>query len=478
MPERLAAVVLFAALAAVHVVFLSYGTGDLLEGELHGNAFDSLGRSFLRGEATVAPEAIGNEAHVRDGKTYLYFGPVPALMRILPNALFPELEGRWSRLSCLLASLLSVLGFAALVRASLGRNRHVGARLGHAILAASVLAFGLGSPLLFLVSYGAIYHESILWGLAFGVWAIHFLLRILAEDALPIGAALGFSLCTGGALLSRVTFALPLLPILAILCLRAALPAWRRLREGEPGSYRLAPLLALALPALGACLFQAWYNHTRWGSIFVLEDHAAWVQTWFANGGTLPRFTPARIPGAFANYFGLAPPYFSWTAPYIHMGTATGLDAALYNQYREPVASLSVTSPWLVGGGLAGLSLLLLDSKARLAQLFALGFLAQGLVVLMFWALVQRYAADLLPLLIFGFGFGLGSVPLRRLGRGVRIALLSAFFAAGLVSLPATILPTLTWTAYQNLDAPEEASQGLKQRFGELDEARHRFLTR
>src|SRR5947207_7117196 len=84
---------LLAAVPVLVVFFwmVTYGAGRLFEAEDFGQLYDAQARSLRSGRWDVAPEAIGEEAFIRDGKHYGYFGFVPAVPRMALNALFPAL---------------------------------------------------------------------------------------------------------------------------------------------------------------------------------------------------------------------------------------------------------------------------------------------------------------------------------------------------------------------------------------------------
>src|SRR5206468_222746 len=85
---------------------------------------------------------------------------------------------------------------------------------------AHVLRFAFGSPLLLLLGNLSIYDEAIIWGFALSLGAIFFAFRSRkAEGSALTGALLGFSLCAGCALLSRVTFGAPFILIAPFLAL-------------------------------------------------------------------------------------------------------------------------------------------------------------------------------------------------------------------------------------------------------------------
>ena len=60
--------------------------------------------SFLQGEATVPTNA---ESLRVDGRDYIYFGPLPALLRLPLNALWPDNFGLWGRIATLGGALLA-----------------------------------------------------------------------------------------------------------------------------------------------------------------------------------------------------------------------------------------------------------------------------------------------------------------------------------------------------------------------------------
>src|SRR4030095_6070133 len=80
-----------ACLLAFQAWLVTQGTFDWDEREVLGSAYDSLARSLRHGSAEVSPEDISLEAWRVGGRTFMYFGPFPALLRILPDPLPPSL---------------------------------------------------------------------------------------------------------------------------------------------------------------------------------------------------------------------------------------------------------------------------------------------------------------------------------------------------------------------------------------------------
>src|SRR5207244_13182515 len=121
---------------------------------------------------------------------------------------------------------------------------------------ACVVGFAFGSPLLLLLGNLSIYDEAIIWALALSLAAIFFAFRSrLVEGSALTRALLGFSLCAGGALLSRVTFGAPFILIAPFLALKLQ-------REN-----RIDNLMALALPLCAALTFYVWLSYAQFRSL-------------------------------------------------------------------------------------------------------------------------------------------------------------------------------------------------------------------
>jgi hypothetical protein len=158
------------------------GSGRVVFPESFGAFYDFQAASLLEGRLDVPTAAIGDEAFVRAGKSYGYFGPTPALMR-LPFVIFDAGFGRLSRAfllldyaGCLLASYLLLRTATEFVR---GRGTRP-APLTTVLLLANA---GLGSTLFFLGSRAYIYHEAILCGAMWALFASACALRHLLAPA-------------------------------------------------------------------------------------------------------------------------------------------------------------------------------------------------------------------------------------------------------------------------------------------------------
>ncbi len=91
---------------------LTAGTWDLFQRQYFDNFFDAQARSMLDGRLDVPPEVVGFEGFLIGGKTFIYFGPVPALLRMPLMLVTDRFDGRLTTVSMLLAMLvLSMAGF-------------------------------------------------------------------------------------------------------------------------------------------------------------------------------------------------------------------------------------------------------------------------------------------------------------------------------------------------------------------------------
>jgi len=159
-----------AAAAPVLVAFgwlLMEGTWSPLRRRIFDNFFDAQARAFLDGRWDVPRSVVAFEGFEVGGKTYVYFGPWPALLRMPLLALTDRFDGRLTTVSMALAmAVFAVVAYRLnlavreIVRGAAGVTRgEIAATAG---LAVAVLA----GPPLWLASAAVVYHEAILWGLA------------------------------------------------------------------------------------------------------------------------------------------------------------------------------------------------------------------------------------------------------------------------------------------------------------------------
>jgi hypothetical protein len=438
----LTALLMAALVFTVHFQLLTHGTGWIFNFEMLGYSFDSLASSLLRGSSEVTRGILWEGMQV-DGRTVMNFGPWPALLR-LPLAWLEIMPAaHWSRLSCYAAAVLSLCGFVLICGRELARNGALERGDRRQLLLVSIFGFGLGSPLAFLMFSGWIHHEAVLWGLCGSTWALYFMLSALRSEGRALPQLFALSFAAGGALLARVTYGVPLYGVLALV----SWSCWRRAaRTGRNAAW----IGLCLLPATAMLVFQLWYNFDRFGDVttfadyqrleYLVENEESWLS--FEQWGAV---NPLRLPTGLWNYLGVQLDYFWADFPWIRVARPSYPEQNLYPQmFQSYVISLSVVSLWLVLPAVLGCAFLIFRSKDRLLKLCALCLLSQVLLVGSFFIMEQRYAADLLPLLIFGYAYFLGSVYLHRPLQHARRMLANGMLLAVVLSSIATLSSTVS----------------------------------
>jgi hypothetical protein len=399
--------------------------------EVLGDAYDSQAEHLLRGDPGVDVEAIRWEAMIVDGKVRMYFGPFPAFLRIPLNLVYPAARGAWSRLSGFFAGATALVAFAGLLTAALRASQlSASARnwLGNALLT----GFVLGSVLLFLLGNLSIYSEAIIWALAWSLAALFFAERSRTSQGHALTSAfIGFSVCTGFALLSRVTFGAALVLVAPVLALRIT------------QEKRLLNFAALLGPLSGAILFHLLFNYAKFGSFlgasydfYINPAHREFAQ----RHGI---FSLTRLPYSFADYFSLALPSFHSRPPFVTMGRHPISHPALFSlPISEIFISLPWCSGWLVLAGMMGVRCLFRRNQSdHFQRCIAAALFAQFVCILTYFALAQRYSADLYPFLIFCMVVFLAK------GQTMLLRLRHVLVALVVVSILINILATAFWLA-------------------------------
>ena len=418
-------------MSALLWVFATTGGRQVFVKEVLGGAYDSQAEHFLRGDVDVDVEAIGSEAMIVNDHVRMYFGPFPALLRIPLNFLYPTGHGKWSRISGFCAGTIALFAFTGLARMAL-RSSPLSSRARNWVGNASVVGFAFGSPLLFLLGNLSIYDEAIIWGFALSVAALFFALRAQeANGGALTRSLLGFSLCSVGALLSRVTFGVPFILMAPLLGMRIE----RR--------NRIANFTALLLPLVTGLVFQLLLNFAKFGSFTgaTYDFYIDSVHREFAQKHGILNLN--RVPYSFADYFSLALPPFHLQPPFFRVDRHWLPNSAPFSlPFSETFLSIPWCSSWLVSGAIIGAAFLVRSSRTNCFQRWvAAALFAQFICILSYFALAQRYAADLYPFLIFCFVvfLGAGGMILMRM-RSVVIGLVA-------ISIIINSLATAFWLA-------------------------------
>ena len=420
-------------------LFTTTGGRQIFVSEVLGGAYDSQAEHFLRGNVDIDADAIGHEAMIVNDHVRMYFGPFPAFFRIPLNFVYPAGHGKWSRISGFCAGTIALFAFAGLVRMAL-RSSPLSSRARNWLGNACIVGFAFGSPLLLLLGNLSIYDEAIIWALGLSLAAIFLVFCARHSEARALTCALlGFSLCAGGAFLSRATFGMPL--ILVALFLVPTI-----IRQNN----KIANFIALVLPLGASLIFYIWLSYARFGRItgvnydyYINSVHAEFAH----NFGV---FSPRRIPRSFADYFTFRLPSLHRGPPFLAANRHSYNYPSLYsNDFSEVYLPVTWASPWLIFGAIMGIVCLIRRNGAvGFHQAVAIALLVQFICILSFFALAQRYAADLYPFLVFCFVIFLSS-------GGVALVR-SRHVIIGLVGLSVVVnsLATVSWLVDADQNVP------------------------
>lgn len=176
---------LVALLVFAAVVSEGSPAGLVRRGPFTSDFFDAQAHSLLDGRLDVDPDIAGVEGFQHDGRTHLYFGLVPAVLRMPVAAVTDRFDGRLTQLSMLAALAVATWAAARLAWRARRWRRGDGppGRWEPWVVGGFTATVGLASPLLFLAARPVVYHETELWGAATSLVALEMLLRWWADPS-------------------------------------------------------------------------------------------------------------------------------------------------------------------------------------------------------------------------------------------------------------------------------------------------------
>lgn len=465
-----------AAALVLFAYFLLEGRADLFRREFFSDFYDVQARALMDGHWDVGEKALAFERFTVGGKYFTYFGPWPSILRMPILALTHDLDGELSRASMLIAFSVAVGAVSRLCWQARTLLHGVAQISNRTLVAAAGFVFvvGSGSTLLFLGGRSWVYHEAILWGLA---WSLTAYACIIAYVVEPTRTRLVLcSLTSTLAFLSRATVgAGPVLVLGALLATRLALGAndrWRRTRESG-GTSALGRLIAtlhlgdpsrrpriwpLAIAAAVPVASYAYVNFAKFGSLFglpldkqdVIVASPTAQAAFDANGGSITGlvYAPTNLLQYFrpdAIQFDRLFPWVTFSKPPRVLNGAVFIDI-------DFSASITATSTFLLGLAVIGVVAVFRPGRSgngrpNLATLRVPIVIAliPGLVTVSIAYTQQRYQADFLPLLVLAGAAGLWCVPIvltrlvrRRVVRGgivVAMVVLGAWSSWAMASL-------------------------------------------
>src|SRR5450755_691970 len=421
------------------------GTFQFFQSVPFSNFYDAQVRSWFRGTWSVPANVLSIEGIRTGGRTDMYYGPVPALLR-LPVLIFTHrFDGRLTEPSLLIAFLLA-LTFASLLSwriRGLVRGPVAVSRLEAGLTAALLVVIGLGSVFLFLGATAMVYEEAEMWGAAFALGAFYSLVGFL--DRPSAGRLVSTGVLTTLALLTRASVGLG--PILAIglatvVYLFAALatraPRWLR-HTGQlaralgvkvahvPGRFSVGLLAAMGIPlaiyaAINQVKFDTPFSPPFNRQVYSLENaHRQAVLA--SNGGSL--YGLKYLPSGLLQF--VRPDALSVTRqfPWVFFpGKALVIGHPIYDS-RAWTSSVPASMPVLFLLALVGVVVVFRPARFRRpANTLAAGSApaamtepsaapgigalrlpiagaAAGTVGILIWSFIaERYLADVMPLLL------------------------------------------------------------------------------
>ncbi|MFL6505630.1 MAG: hypothetical protein ACJ8KC_09455, partial [Candidatus Udaeobacter sp.] len=311
---------------------------------------------------------------------------------------------------------------------------------------ACLVGFAFGSPLLLLLGNLSIYGEAMIWGLAWSLAALYFACRSRkAESSALTLSLLAFSFCAGCALLSRVTFGAPFLLIAPLLALRL-LP-----RD------RLRNLAALFLPLGTALVFYLLLSYAKFGNFqgTSWDHYVNAAQREFTQKHGFSRLE--RVPYSFVDYFALRYPELKREPPFLKAYMHRYDHPTLYAMpFTETYSSLIWYSSWILLGAVIGVAMLFRRRNSDWVDRIIAGiFFVQVIAIMSVPGIIQRYAAEFYPFLIFSFVFFLQT------GRAV-FHLRYLLIALVAVSVLINSLVTVSWLVDADLNVPPKTRDAWK----------------
>ena len=366
-----------------------------------GDFYETQARSWLHGRWDAAPNAYLFERFAVGGKYYTYFGPWPALLRLPFVAVTDSLDGKLSAVSVVLACSVLLVGVAGLSwEARRAWRGDAMPTVREQLLAGGlVLLAGVGTTLVFLAGWTAVYHEAILWGVAWAVVSFWLLIRHLRAGR-PLDLVLA-SVAAASSLLSRGSVGLG--PIVAIGLVAAA--------RGVDFVRRRGGLSAVVGPGLAALVPFALYgmvNAIKFGSAFglppyekqdiILRDFAPRLAAMKANGGSL--FGLQYAPTILLHYFRPDGIRFTGLFPFVNFPPTAHVVGDAVFESRNPTASLTATSPILVLLAVGGVVALIRVRRSRVFLAPVVGALVGAVGAFSLAFVDERYLGDFIPLLV------------------------------------------------------------------------------
>jgi hypothetical protein len=469
---------------------ITRGSGHVLATDpLGSNFYDAQATGLLHGHWDVPRHVLGVDGFQVGSKYYMYFGVWPSLLRMPVLAGFGSLSGRLTVPSMLLAFVVLLGGAAALywrIR-SLVRSDEPCSRLEAVVAGVAVFTVGCGTTALYLASHAFVYHEAILWAVAWSVLAYE---RVIAFAQRPSRARIALAgVFATLSILSRVSVGVGPVIALAIIAAIELLRVFVRRGRSEADDATTRPMIARVeragvRDASGRTWFFAtttavvvpaiaymWMNISRFGTPFGIpwrsqviaqasRQHRAMLD---ANGGSLfgIKLVPSTLLQAIRpDALGWSP-VFPWLTFQRFPTTVVG--DAVFNKL-DFTSSVTASMPVFVLLGVVGAVAVVWTRFARSRELALLrapliGAAVGAAVALAFTYVAARYLGDWIPLLTLAGFAGLQVLLVRRATSQHRLRWNAVLAAVALVAVFGVWVNFSLGLLNQRLYQPSSASQ-------------------
>ncbi|WP_426167514.1 hypothetical protein [Sandarakinorhabdus sp. DWP1-3-1] len=427
----------FVVPAIAYLAIITRGTFDLFGPVYAWQAYNYLALALADGRQDIPAEAIAAEGVYIGGKVYMYYGIIPALLRI---PLMPFLDLREVPVSRLVSLFMLLVGQFAMqwtilrVAAVHGRT----AFIDRFVTVALSIILWFGSAAMLLLPNPDLYYQP--YSAAHMVSSVFF--ALLVYDLLVVGRAprgarlMAYAVLAGLGVYTRQTYAIGLYAVTLVLLL-PDLAEWRRARGPALGAAVRAAVLPLFIMFLAGCGYLA-LAYARSGHLTTGWSVDAW-----GFSAIVPRdarmisldeqqFSPVRIIPNFV-YFMVGGPH--WREPLIEAlggGTVRTLSHPFRYLVYTPLALL------IAGAGLWAL-LRRPPAPARTIRLVGAMLAIPAMLQLAYGTVFVRYSCELWPGL-----WWLMLVALRQIDPAV---LFGRRQAAGMAAMAALLLVSAGYVA-------------------------------
>ena len=254
-------------------------------------------RSLLEGRFDIDRSIASFEAFLKDGKSYTYFGLYPAVLRGIASVWIDLDQVGFARFSCWLAVLVFAAAQSKVLKLVSGFLAPLASKK-QPFLSPGLILFLLlmASPLIPLLGPAFIFHEALLWGLAWTSVGFLFLLNWgrAFEGRKDSWALPALALCAGFGIFSRPPMGFVLIAW-TLLAIMLEFRAHRKQRASQGRGQQRKWKLSVVM--LAVFIFAAGYvNHKKFGAFWEfspMKYHSALLGT--ARGVEMERIGRFRL---------------------------------------------------------------------------------------------------------------------------------------------------------------------------------------